>query len=217
MSIKAVVFDAFGTLVRIADDRKRPYLRLLKALESQYGRVSDGVADRRWIMTNNVPFDHVPKALGFPNPSNMNELISDLEREKSSITLYSDVIEGLSGIHKQGIKIGVCSNLATPYCDPVRQQLGGLVTRYAMSCEVGFMKPDWEMYNRARIKVDLDSAAEILFVGDSMHCDVAGPKVYGMDAIHLQRVHQFPGKVDRVPRDVTYVSDYVRYHNIHNP
>lgn len=217
MSIKVVVFDAFGTLVQITDTPNRPYLQLLQALELQYGRISDGKADRRWIMTNNVSFEDVPKALGFPNPSNMSQLISDLEREKSSITLYSDVVAGLIELLRQGIKIGVCSNLATPYCEPVRRLLAGLVTRYTMSCEVGFMKPDWDIYDRARIKADLDSAAEMLFVGDNQHCDFAGPKVYGMDAIHLQRVHQFPGKIDRVPRDITFVSEYVRYHNIHNP
>lgn len=217
MSIKAVVFDAFGTLVRIADDRSRPYLRLLKALESEFGRVSNGVADRRWIMTTNVPFEDVPAKLGFPNPSNMNILLHDLEREKTSITLYNDVIEGLSSLHKQGIKIGVCSNLATPYCEPVRQQLCGIVTRYTMSCEVGFIKPDPEIYNRARIKVDLNDAKDILFVGDSYSMDVEGPQTYGMDAIYLQRVKKHPFRAfDRVPRDITYVSEYVRYHNIHN-
>lgn len=214
MAIKAVVFDAFGTLVQLSPNDTRPYSRLMQSIRMEAWRASTRELERRWLMSSDIPFGRVPEALGFPNPKDMNQLISDLEVDKSGITIFPDVIEGLADLRSQGIKIAVCSNLAQAYGEPVKCLLHPFVDDYLFlfSYVIGCIKPDEAMYDEVKLRLELP-AEEILFVGDSKTNDLDGPLAAGMDAMQIFR----NGKEgQRVPRDISYVGQYVKYHNKHN-
>lgn len=55
-----------------------------------------------------------------------------------------------------------------------------------MSYEVGFIKPEPEIY-RAVTEIVQVAPAECLFVGDNLLADYEGPRQFGMRALHVVR------------------------------
>jgi HAD superfamily hydrolase (TIGR01549 family) len=184
---QAVVFDAFGTLLRFGEAR-HPYRRLQKVLNA-LGRGYDA-NDRYIMMENNLGLAGFASEVGYEVPAN---LLADLERdlfhELANIRLYEDVIPTLDALRASGLKIGVCSNLAAPYGLPIRFLLPDLDC-YALSYEVGAVKPSREIYRHCTDQLGV-SADAILFVGDTPEADVDGPIAFGMSAVLLDRENRF--------------------------
>ncbi|EGH16515.1 hypothetical protein Pgy4_26045 [Pseudomonas savastanoi pv. glycinea str. race 4] len=111
--ISGVVFDAFGTVVRIGQ-RTNPYIALIREGRRQGVLISPGSASL--AMTTNLSFDDLALRLGIElYPLKREELNRDLERELSSIERYPDAVEAVSRLQDAGIKVGICSNLAALY------------------------------------------------------------------------------------------------------
>lgn len=185
--IQAVVFDAFGTLLKIGETR-HPYRRLQKLLRA-LGRENEA-NDRYLMMEKNLGLAGFAAEVGYEVPT---DLLADLERdlfhELASIRLYKDVVPTLDALRAIGLKIGVCSNLAAPYGLPVRLLLPDL-NCYALSYEVGAIKPRPEIYRYCLDQLGVD-AGSALFIGDTPDADVDGPKSIGMSALLLDRDDRF--------------------------
>lgn len=187
----AVIFDLFGTLLEIRN-RQNPYRRLLR-LGSQQGRAASP-GDLRWIMTNACGLQEAADFFGIKLSSiQLTELQSCLELELGSITLFEEALPALDLLRDRQIKIGVCSNLGGPYCSVARNLLPGL-DGYALSAEVGLMKPDRAMYQHICTQLDVapnqlsgSNAPNVLMIGDSRRCDADGPRVVGIQGYHLDR------------------------------
>ncbi len=189
--VDAVIFDAFGTLVEIRN-RQNPYRRLLR-LGFQQGRAASS-DDIRWIMSHPYGMEYTAAVFGIKlSPAELNELQGMLDRELESIRCYGDAMPAIEHLQKLGIKVGVCSNLAGPYCSPTRDLLPGL-NAYAMSAETGVLKPDLEMYrivcsmlNAHPGKASGSGGSKVLMIGDSKRCDQLGPRSFGILGHHLDR------------------------------
>ncbi|MFG0459334.1 HAD family hydrolase [Pseudomonas sp. yb_1] len=187
----AVIFDLFGTLLEIRN-RQNPYRRLLH-LGSQQGRAAS-TDDIRWIMTHDHGIEGAAAEFGIKlSPPQLAELQSCLELELESITLFEDALPALALLRHHPIRIGVCSNLGGPYCSVARNLLPGL-DGYALSAEVGLMKPDVAIYQHictqlevAPSKLPGSNAPHVLMIGDSRRCDADGPRVVGIEGYHLDR------------------------------
>lgn len=181
-SIKAVLFDAFGTLVHITDSR-RPYAQLLKM-----GKHGPSAEDKARIMSHRVSLRDVAALYDINvSEAQMLALEADLEVEKASIAKYAEVDALITEIKARGLKVGICSNLAEPYGVPVRNLVPDC-DAYAWSydCDV---KPSPYMYAYACRLLGCERH-EILMVGDTPAADVIGPRAYGMHALLLQRPEQ---------------------------
>tara|TARA_R110001599_G_scaffold159052_2_gene346311 strand:+ start:123520 stop:123912 length:393 start_codon:yes stop_codon:yes gene_type:complete len=109
-AIKAIVFDAYGTLVIIRDPR-RPYKKLLEALR-QGGR-APGEEDAARIMSTACAFSEIPRLLGTElADAEIAALERDLQAELASIGLFPEVARSVAALRAAGFKIAVCSNLA---------------------------------------------------------------------------------------------------------
>lgn len=189
--VDGVIFDAFGTLLEIRN-RQNPYRRLLR-LGSAQGRVASP-DDIRWIMTNACGLQGTADFFGIKlSSTQLTELQSCLEVELESITLFEDAPPALALLRNHQIKIGVCSNLGGPYCSVARNLLPGL-DGYALSAEVGLMKPDVAMYQHLCTQLEVapsqlpgSNAPHVLMIGDSRRCDADGPRVAGIEGYHLDR------------------------------
>lgn len=189
--ISGVVFDAFGTVVRIGQ-RTNPYRELIR----EGGR--QGIAltpeSANIAMTTNLSFDDLASSLGISlTPSKREELYRRLEMELSSIEPYPDAVEAMSLLREVGIKTGVCSNLASPYGPKVRE-IFPLMDGYAFSYEVGALKPDPGIYQSICALMDVepghyfgDELGRVLMIGDSQRCDRDGPRVVGISGFYLDR------------------------------
>ncbi|EFW80292.1 Haloacid dehalogenase-like family hydrolase [Pseudomonas savastanoi pv. glycinea] len=189
--ISGVVFDAFGTVVRIGQ-RTNPYIALIREGRRQGVLISPGSASL--AMTTNLSFDDLALRLGIElYPLKREELNRDLERELSSIERYPDAVEAVSRLQDAGIKVGICSNLAALY-GPVVKSLFPQMDGYAFSYQLGVMKPDPTIYQSVCNQMHVepghlfsDGAGRVLMIGDSPRCDRDGPRAAGILGFHLDR------------------------------
>jgi len=175
--IKAVAFDAFGTLVEI-HDKRRPYARLAKAAAQPLARSP---------MCEPIDLDAMAHLCGLTlDASELDILHADLQAELVSTQPYPEAQGVLEELRRLGIRTAVASNLALPYARPIDDKLGHLLDVSCMSFEVGFVKPDAGFYKALCERLNL-RPQEILMIGDTWRCDYSGATGAGLRAIHLDR------------------------------
>lgn len=189
--VSAVIFDVFGTLLEIRD-RQHPYRQMLRE-GAQQGRLPSR-DDLRVLMTFQGGLVAAADLFRIRlTPYKLGKLQVALERELESIRLYQDAQPAIERLRSQGVKLGLCSNLAQPYCAAVRKLLPGL-DAYALSAELKMMKPDPQMYLATCRMLGVipggrngDPPHRIFMIGDSPKCDQHGPREIGVGGYLLQR------------------------------
>jgi FMN phosphatase YigB (HAD superfamily) len=177
--LHAVCLDAYGTLVRIRDQRA-PYRSLFRLL---------GVDPRpatRMAMTTALGLRELADVLAPGHDADLSEVASDLEAEVASVTLFEDVAGSLARLRRLGLKLWVASNLAPPYAVPLRSLLAGLVDGLCLSFEVGAVKPEPAFFQRLCSGIGCPPGLALM-VGDGVRSDVEGARAFGMRAVHLAR------------------------------
>lgn len=182
--VHAIVFDAFGTLVEIGDNR-RPFGRLMHWISQNH--VSPAEDEAAWLIRRNVDLKAAALAAGaVPPPDLLDALERDLEVELASISAFEDTAPALTSLRARGYAIGICSNLVAPYMDPMIGCLPFSPDAAVWSFAIGAIKPEPAIY-AAVCTAMRRQPEEILFVGDTWDADVAGPRAFGMRALHLVR------------------------------
>lgn len=103
-----IVFDVFGTLVKIGE-RRSPYRKLMKWLKEN-GR-QPKPDDVKFIMSQNLHFTELVKFLRLNVPDQLlQKLERDLDEELRSIILYEDTLSTLEELKKLGVRLALCSN-----------------------------------------------------------------------------------------------------------
>ena len=178
-----IVFDVFGTLVKIGE-RRSPYRKLIKWLKEN-GR-QPKPDDAKFIMSQNLSFTELVKLLGINIPDQLlQELEHDLNDELQSIVLYEDTLSTLEELKELGFRLALCSNLAMPYGKVVSSLLPNIDT-YAWSYEVGAIKPESQIYQYLIDQLEC-RAKDVLFIGDTPLADYSGPNEFGMSARLIDR------------------------------
>lgn len=177
-AIRAVVFDAFGTLVRYPV-KHHPY-NLLR------GRNQEEAAFRRQCMTVNLNAAALAAANGRTNKQAEFGLL--LAEERRHIVLYPEVPALLNDLQRRGIRPAVCSNLAYEYGGILRRLLPAVLD-LVLSYEAGAVKPETAIYAAVEAKLGLPRR-QILFVGDNRRNDAAAPAAYSFQSVWLQRPQQ---------------------------
>lgn len=181
---KVIVFDAFGTLVKIGESRS-PYRKLMKWLKSNGRKPSE--QDAKIIMSNPVDFAKLAKIFGAELPEQLlKEINSDLQLELSTIELYEDTVPTLQTLKESGSKIALCSNLAMPYGEQLRKLLPDFFDAIVFSYEVGAIKPEFQIYEVIQSYFGCEFS-EMLFIGDHPILDVETPMSLGMSARLIER------------------------------
>ncbi|MGO3987231.1 HAD family hydrolase [Pseudomonas sp. SAS7] len=190
MAITAVIFDAFGTTLRIGTPI-HPYRRLLREGAKHGRRPSPG--DLHKLMTIDAGLREAADILGIQvTPSRMAEMESDLHREIESIDVFPDARDAIALLHEHGLATAVCSNLAAPYGPAVKKLLPDL-NAYSFSYELGVTKPDPAIYRAVCHDLGVvpghlfGGAAQVAMIGDSPRCDRDGPRATGIKGFHLDR------------------------------
>lgn len=188
--VDAVVFDVYGTLVEITDKRA-PFRRLLRIGEQQGRPVS--VGDAAALMSASLNLYAAAAQLSIVlEPGQLAQLEVDLHSEIASIRLFPDTAPTLQALRTRGIKLGLCSNLAADYADPIMRLLPLQLDAYTWSFEAGAIKPDPAIYRQACIALGC-APERVLMVGDTPAADVDGPRAVGMQSILLDRRQRHAG------------------------
>ena len=108
-----IIFDAFGTLVKIGESRS-PYRKLMQWLKANGRKPS--AQDAKIIMSNPLNIAQLARSFGAELPEQLlREINTDLQLELSTIELYEDTVPILQMLKESSFKIALCSNLAMPY------------------------------------------------------------------------------------------------------
>lgn len=200
MPIKAVMFDVFGTIARIKN-RTDPYRALMhraRLRRADFAKI---------VMSREIG---ILQAASLFNCNLSNEELCaievDLLSELSSIDLYDDAAETMRSLRREGYKIGLCSNLALPYVQPMKSLLPFDLDACAWSCSVGYIKPEHGIYAEVCYQLRCQPG-EILFVGDSIDADVIGPSAFGMKSVLLDRMgrQDARGSISRLSQVSAYL------------
>ncbi|WP_116381137.1 HAD family hydrolase [Cupriavidus taiwanensis] len=175
--IGAVIFDAFDTLCEIQNPR-HPFAEIVRA----GGRRLDA---RVALMTRPVSIRQAVESFGFTD-IDVAELELRLEIELASIRLFDDAIPTLMALRRRGIRLAIASNLAAPYAPPLLKLLPMQLDVYAWSFDVGYLKPQVEIFEWATSKLGVPAAATLM-VGDTYKADYLGAMNAGLQARHLVR------------------------------
>lgn len=176
--VKAILFDAFGTLCEICDKRN-PYKPIVKGWPF-------GVADAyHALMTKKVLASELAIEAGC-SLKLIEQIEAGIRAEIASMRLYPEVVMVLTRIRQSGLKWAIVSNLAMPYAEPLLKLLPLQPDACVWSFAVGHRKPEQEIYYHTCKVLDL-APSEALMVGDSFENDYAMPKKIGMQARYLKR------------------------------
>jgi HAD superfamily hydrolase (TIGR01509 family) len=189
--VQAVLFDFSGTLFRLEEDDSwfegirvderevdgHVQVELMRRLTAPTGRSVEMTpeAHHAWVNRDLAPHLHREAYLHVLRESGLAdhhaEALYDRVIDTSSWTPYPDTAEVLKGLHRQGIKTAVVSNIAFDI-RPAFVAIGAAdyVDEFVLSFEVGAIKPDAAIFETALGRLSVD-AAHAVMVGDSDEAD----------------------------------------------
>ena len=182
--IKAVIFDLYGTLIYNQDTN--PYLRLFFELGLSPEEMKRA---RRIAMSED--FNDLSGLVKRIKPDatalNLQAYEEEVTADVASAVLFPETRKVLEELQKRELKIGLISNLATPYKKSFfNLELEEYFDLVLFSCEVGLYKPDLRVYQRMLSNLECE-APHTLMIGDKKHCDVDPPKALEMQAMLIDR------------------------------
>jgi len=188
-TIKAIIFDLYGTLLEGGGSslhRKIPTLL--------------GVPMRRWmdlvksrLLTTSFPdadtfVSEVCEALGAGgDPSLQRRCKVLVDNELDSVAPFDGALSLLLFLRRRGYRLGLLSNLASIYVEPVHRL--GLAEHFdamMFSCVEGHTKPHPDLYHELCSRLGV-RPEETLFVGDSLSNDVVTPSRLGLQTLWIRR------------------------------
>ncbi len=192
--VRAVLFDAYGTLCHIASQR-RPYQQLAK-------RVTNRVLFTKAVMTQPLSLRQAAhRAVASVGESVLSQLETDLQEELASIQLFPEVEEVLETLKSRGYRLGIIANLAQPYAEPLKALLPFGLDLYAWSFEQGHPKPHPALYRWACSGLGTQ-AIQTLMVGATRVLDYRGAKANGLQACWLRRNASLPSSEPQTLTDL---------------
>ena len=199
--MRAVLFDYSGTLFRLEEDDSwfegmqvderevdgHVQAELMRRLTAPTGIFKDMTAGsdvaaeaapeayRTWVNRDLEPhlhreaYLHVLRKSGLPD--HQAEALYDRVIDPASWTPYPDTAEVLRGLHRNGIKTAVVSNIAFDV-RPAFQGIGAAddIDAFLLSFEVGAIKPDAAIFEAALTQLGV-AAEDAVMVGDSEEAD----------------------------------------------
>jgi HAD superfamily hydrolase (TIGR01509 family) len=194
--IRAVLFDAGGTLIHMDGERTSKAAGLAWDAED-FGRAYDAAVTeiRRWVIANpkSTDSERMPRflgtllaGLGVPE-GGRRDAVRGIVAEHLRANLWSrgaeDAAETLAALRDRGYRLAVVSNAD----GRVRALLeeAGLSSHFEFvvdSAEVGVEKPDARIFHAATTRLDLPASA-CAYVGDIYEIDILGARGAGLEAI----------------------------------
>jgi HAD superfamily hydrolase (TIGR01509 family) len=189
-TVRAIVFDVYGTLAEIGVKRA-PFRRLLRLGEQKGRKIM--LEDAARLMSAPIGLHDAARRMGIALAADeLASLEADLRAEIASLRLFPDTVPTLLALRERGIKLALCSNLAADYGPPIEALLPLRLDAYIWSFDVGAIKPEPAIYAHACAALGC-APAEVLMVGDTPVADVDGPRALGMSAVLLDRRGRYDG------------------------
>jgi putative hydrolase of the HAD superfamily len=174
MTIRAVIFDLFGTLVEQPPLQpvRRAMAQALGIPFAQFDLLWEGTSFERntgVFPTIEANIEHVCRSLGLRVPMEQVEraVAIRLEMTREALTPRPDALKTLAALKEAGCDLGLISN-----CTPSEPELWGetplarLINAPVFSCKVGILKPDERIFRLASQALDAHPQ-ECMYIADS--------------------------------------------------
>ncbi len=189
--VQAVLFDFSGTLFRLEEDDSwfhgievedrevdgHVQAELMRRMTAPTGQHVDMTPEAHHAWTNRdlephlhrEAYLHVLRESGVAH--HHAESLYKLMIDPLNWTPYPDTADVLAGLHRQGIKTAVVSNIAFDV-RPAFASIGASdhVDEFVLSFEVGAIKPDAAIFDIALRRLEVE-AAHAVMIGDSDEAD----------------------------------------------
>lgn len=107
--------------------------------------------------------------------------------------LYDDVESSWRRLAERGDRLVIASNFDSRLHEITKQRsVFSLVEAVFCSAEVGYRKPDPMFYQHVADRLSLRPQDEVIMVGDDFENDYKAPRLFGWQALHLDRRHGGP-------------------------
>lgn len=191
MAVRAVLFDYSGTLFRLEEDDSwfegmtvderqvdgHVQAELMRRMTAPTGQHVEMTPDayHAWINRDLAPHLHREAYLHVLRESGVAahqaEELYGLLIDPTNWTPYPDTAEVLRGLHRQGVKTAVVSNIAFDV-RPAFEAIGaaGDVDEFVLSFEVGAVKPSPAIFETAMTRLNVAPEYTVM-VGDSEEAD----------------------------------------------
>lgn len=182
MKKKLIAFDMYRTCLTIHGEWE-VFTFLAKELDLPREEV------RAFLLTTKIPLEIKLASMNFSEEKKgrvLSEYNTLIQGRLSSIALFPETIPTLTSLKQQGYQTAVVSNVSVPLLPPITTFLEGYFDYKILSCEVGCMKPQKEIFELLQ-QVSNIAAEEILMVGDSITSDVGGARNAGIDVLWVKR------------------------------
>ena len=188
MTVRAVVFDLWETLVRWPREesellRRRWAERLGVSAETLDALWNEAGAYERRECGPLLPFLHsIREAAG--SDVDVGEFLEwRVDLARSALVADRETIEALDELRLRGYHIGLASNSTedVPIVWP-ETELAPLFDAAVFSATAGFMKPDRRIYELACTELGVEPT-DCLFVGDGANNELAGAQRVGMTPV----------------------------------
>ncbi|CAI5971617.1 unnamed protein product [Closterium sp. NIES-65] len=191
---RALLVDAFGTLVETAEEETMVYASIgqkfgVEISPEEIGRRYEVAYRKPWLQSklryegDALPFWHhiISESTGCSNPSYTQELHSYYIKKHAWRFTDPNAREAFAAIRRAGIKIALVSNFDTRLRDLLRAlDCYDWFDAVAVSAEVEAEKPSSEIFHAACDMLGV-LPHEAVHVGDSRNKDVAGARRAGWD------------------------------------
>lgn len=184
-SLRAVVFDLWGTLV---DASAEEFLALRRRIAARAG-IEEAQFEALWAETYQLretgPILPALRAVGLPDEALDEVLTWRREVMRRCLVPRDGALELLAELRGRRLRVGLISMCTEEVADLWPEtSLAPFVEEPVFSCEAGLAKPDPRIYEVACERLGI-AAEEALYVGDGANDELAGAERAGMRAILL--------------------------------
>ncbi len=202
MTVKAVIFDLWGTIVENGTYSPLKQSFNIMRVRMPFGRFVQQFEDalmRKQFEDQAAGFKEVFESFGLdPKPFIIDKLIGVWNKNKLLATLYPETVDVLESLKKKGVKLALLSNTPSGSGDFVldKFELRKYFDVVALSCETGMLKQDPKSFDAILDQLGV-SKEETLMVGDSIETDIKGAENVGIKAVLVDRrdSREFENKV----------------------
>ena len=215
MTIRAVTFDFWNTLIHATEDRSAVRVQAWQALLADAGRSYDvseirAVFDLVWerhqaAWKANEQYDgrraatEAADLLGIPGGEahlRTGLRAAFLDDDSGAFSPCPGVIDVIGRLADAGVRLGIICDVGFTPSTALRALLDGFgvldaFTGWSFSDEVGWYKPSPVIFDHARAYLGAD-AAKIAHIGDLRRTDIAGARAQGWTSVRYRGVHDDP-------------------------
>jgi putative hydrolase of the HAD superfamily len=222
--VSAVLFDFYGTLA-YAESWGPSYGDVLAG----HGITLEDDVRRQWVSDAFDGLDHGEHSVSREayvawekqrladmladcgvGPDDAPRLVDDLWRAGKTWTLaaYPETRAVLGELRARGVTVAICSNWDWDLDRALRSAgIDDLVDVAVTSAQAGARKPHRRIFDATLAALGMQRPDGSLFVGDSWHADVEGPRALGMTAVHVRRADDGREAPEELPEGVHRVAD----------